>query len=157
MVDSASERPAAPEQPPGDWRDQARRHWRRCLLFVAHWRLRLSIGLTLVVQAVRQAARSVRRGGSDGETGPAIDGGAGPLLPSVASVRSLPVKREADSPSRDEQADLESLPTSRCQQRELPSGNGVLDVQRTPDRLIMFDPATDEAYLASTHWVDIEE
>lgn len=49
-----------------------------------------------------------------------------------------------------------SLRNSTGGKRRLTNENGRLQVERTPERLILYDPESEEAYLASTEWADVE-
>jgi len=77
------------------------------------------------------------------------------LLPTVAEFDVLPVPRNG---SDDGQSSARrSLPSGRGTRRGLPASRAALQVERTADRLTISDPAADEAFLSSTHWVDVEE
>jgi len=77
------------------------------------------------------------------------------LLPTVAEFDVLPVPREgSDGGSASARR---PLPSGRGTRRGLPASRAALRVERTADRLTISDPAADEAFLSSTHWVAVEE
>lgn len=149
--------PAADDQRNGRSTDIVRA-WRRLAVFLAHWRLRVAAGVRLVADAVRRAWRYARRRGSGGETVTLAGTSDGRLLPTAADI-TLPVA-DPGSPVRGHAAggasSQRSLPAARWDRRRLPSGDGGLHVEHDTDRLVISDPAREEAYLASTVWVDVE-
>lgn len=161
MAGSAAERSPAPgaDDDASGWADAARRRWCRFLVFLAHWRLRAVTGWRHCRDAVHAAwHRAV--GGSwldrhDGDGSPELA-----VNSSVSATELLPESTDVDSPNprnaAANRATRRSLPTTPEPRRGLPAGDGPLDVERTADGLTISDPALEEAYLSSTHWVDVE-
>ena len=159
MAGPAAERssPSTPDATDADWRDRLRHQWRRSLLLLAHWRLCVAIARRHLAEALRGAWRYPRNPG-DGPDGVPLAGDPnGHLLPSVSRDRSLPTPVEDEDSTVADPSTETALPPTSGSARELPAGDGVLEVERTPDRLILSDPAAEDAYLASTTWVDVEE
>jgi|GEM_PF-5721558 len=153
MAGSAAERPpSADDDSQSDWTDAARRAWRRLLVFVAHWRLRTRSVCRLVAGSIRSGVQYYLRGGG-GRSASGPGRSRDPLLPAIADFDALPVARD----EADVESGPRSLPSSRDTRRGLPAGRGTLEVERTRDRLTISDPATEEAYLSSTVWVEVEE
>ena len=140
-----------------DWRDRLRHRWRRSLLLLAHWRLCVHIARRHLAEALRGAWRYPRTRGEETQGVTSVGDPGGLLLPSVARDRSLPTPVDDEHSTEAEPSSEAALPPTGESVRELPAGDGVLEVERTPDRLILSDPAAEDAYLASTTWVEVEE
>lgn len=150
--------PAADDQH-SDRTTDVGRAWRRLAVFLAHWRLRVAVGLGLVGHALRRAWRYARQRGRGDEVIARVGTTDGHLLPTAYDV-TLPVEEtgQVDGGETVEGASgPRYLPAARGDRRRLPSGDGGLDVERDTDRLVISDPAREEAYLASTVWVDVEK
>jgi hypothetical protein len=159
MDGSAAERSTTPgpDDSASEWRDRASVAWRRGLLFLAHWRLRVLVAFRLGRQTLGRVWRAAMGRLTVGATTTTRESGDSALLPSVIHDGALPVSTDGDRSPGEERGPTASLPGPSEPRRELPAGDGLLDVERTPSRLIISDPAADDAYLASTYWVEIEE
>lgn len=153
-------RPRAPDDSDTDGQTGLRHLARHARAFGARLWRRVAVLYAVFVHACRRAVRAYLSG--RGRTEPRQ------TLPSHADeqvYRLGPTRRPTDQAAdvalslSDESGDVSSreLPRPDSQARRLPTGDGRLQVERTPDRLTLSDPDDDDAYLSSTVWVEVEE
>lgn len=130
------------------------------------WRSRFLGIVSALVSSLRAAGLYYLRGGGSSGEDRALARRPVTEVRTLTSSQDHGPHRPAESPPsptgpvRDGPSDrgqTERRPGPAERRRQLPSGDGRLQVERTAERLTLSDPDAEEAYLSSTVWVDIEE